>query len=185
MVVWSTFSRAIHGTKGVSNILLNRAILKNVQQVRQMSGGDHNKFIIQPTRWQWNKFKDMVHMYVLIGMIPLGLISTYCNVFIGPAQLAPIPEGYTPKEYEYHRHPITRFFASFMESEQEAYEKHMHILWAEYDASEFRRIDKEITALIQSRGDYQKYYYLPVNKWSAQDMQKEKYETEQLGNQGR
>lgn len=68
-----------------------------------MSGGHANKFIVQPTRWQWHKFKDLLHLYTFVGAIPLGLISLYANLFIGPAELAPIPEGYQPKEYEYYR----------------------------------------------------------------------------------
>ncbi|KAK3912908.1 NADH dehydrogenase [ubiquinone] 1 beta subcomplex subunit 5, mitochondrial [Frankliniella fusca] len=185
MAVWSSLCRSVYGVKGASNIVLNRAALQNVQKFRQMSGGGHNRFQIQPTRWQWTKFKDLVHFYTMVAVIPLGLISLYCNIFIGPAQLAPIPEGYTPKEWEYYSHPVTRFFKTFMESEQEAYEKHMHVLWDQYDASEFKRIDKEVTALIQSRGDYQKYYYFPASSWSAQRKQEEQYEMYNLGNQGR
>lgn len=68
-----------------------------------MSGGGHNHFVIQPTRWQWHKFKDLLHFYTFVGAIPLGLISLYANLTIGPAELAPIPEGYVPKEHEYFR----------------------------------------------------------------------------------
>lgn len=62
-----------------------------------------SKFVIQPSRWQYEKFKDLLHFYLLVGAIPFGLISLYANVFIGPAQLAPIPEGYVPQEHEYYR----------------------------------------------------------------------------------
>lgn len=70
-----------------------------------------NKFIY---RWQWHKFKDMLHYYAMVGLIPVSAIIFYTNVFIGPAQLEPIPEGYVPKHWEYHRHPITRFISRYI-----------------------------------------------------------------------
>lgn len=48
----------------------------------------------------------------MVGAIPLGCISFYCNVFIGPAKLAPIPEGYEPQEWEYYRVSKLKFFLS-------------------------------------------------------------------------
>jgi len=39
----------------------------------------------------------------MLGMIP-GLATVFLvNVFIGQPKLAPIPEGYVPKEHEYHK----------------------------------------------------------------------------------
>lgn len=67
--------------------------------------GDHgpNVMAIRPSRYQWNKFKDMVHFYLMAGLIPVTAIIFCCNVFIGPAQLQPIPEDYVPKHWEYHK----------------------------------------------------------------------------------
>ena len=39
----------------------------------------------------------------MLGAIPLGLGVVAINVFVGPAKLAPIPEGYDPKPHEYYR----------------------------------------------------------------------------------
>jgi NADH dehydrogenase (ubiquinone) 1 beta subcomplex subunit 5 len=39
----------------------------------------------------------------MLGVIPLGLITLYANVFVGPATLSEIPEDYTPKYWEYYR----------------------------------------------------------------------------------
>jgi NADH dehydrogenase (ubiquinone) 1 beta subcomplex subunit 5 len=58
---------------------------------------------ITPSRWQWHKFKDMVHYYIMVGLIPVSAAVVYANVFVGPAQLAEIPEGYVPKHWEYYR----------------------------------------------------------------------------------
>jgi NADH dehydrogenase (ubiquinone) 1 beta subcomplex subunit 5 len=39
----------------------------------------------------------------MLGAIPLGLLTLYVNIFIGPATLVPIPEGYIPQDHEYER----------------------------------------------------------------------------------
>lgn len=68
---------------------------------RQMS--DHRVFPMEPSRWSWTKFKDYAHFYVMLGLIPCSLIVTGMNLFIGPATLSEIPEGYTPKYWEYYK----------------------------------------------------------------------------------
>jgi NADH dehydrogenase (ubiquinone) 1 beta subcomplex subunit 5 len=69
-----------------------------------MSGGHGPRYFpLTPSRWQWHKFKDMAHFYFMVGLIPVGLIVFYANVFIGPAKLAEIPEDYEPKHWEYYR----------------------------------------------------------------------------------
>ena len=50
-------------------------------QLKQMSG--HQTFAIQPSRFQWNKFKDSLHFYVMLGIIPITSIVMYANIFIG------------------------------------------------------------------------------------------------------
>lgn len=57
---------------------------------------------IKPSRWSWNRFKDLLHFYFFLGAIPATAFILYVNLFIGPAKLAEIPEGYTPEPYEYH-----------------------------------------------------------------------------------
>lgn len=80
------------------NILIYDLVLS-----RYMAGGHHRTIPYVPSRWQWNKFKDYLHFYVMLGAIPLSLITLYVNVFIGPATLSEIPEGYVPKHWEYFR----------------------------------------------------------------------------------
>lgn len=71
-------------------------------QIRQMGGHGHETMFIKPSRFQWDKFKDMLHYFVMVGLIPITAIVGYCNIFIGPAQLAEIPQDYEPKHWEYH-----------------------------------------------------------------------------------
>lgn len=67
-----------------------------------MGGHGHKNMFIRPSRFQWDKFKDMLHYYVMIGLIPITAIVMYCNIFVGPAELAEIPKDYEPKHWEYH-----------------------------------------------------------------------------------
>lgn len=64
---------------------------------------EHRVFPLQPSRFQYNLFKDYLHLYFMVGLIPCGLIILYSNLFIGPATLSEIPEDYTPKHWEYYR----------------------------------------------------------------------------------
>lgn len=68
-----------------------------------MSDHGPRTMVVQPSRFQWNKFKDNLHFYSLLGAIPCTLLIFFVNVFIGPATLTPTPEGYEPKHWEYHR----------------------------------------------------------------------------------
>lgn len=74
-----------------------------VLAARGMSDHGPKTMAMIPTRFQWHKFKDLFHFYVLAGLIPLGALSFYTNVFIGPAELTEIPEDYVPKHWEYYR----------------------------------------------------------------------------------
>lgn len=52
----------------------------------------------------FNQFlQDMIHLYGIIGLAPWVIALVYTGIFIGPATLTPVPEGYVPEEYEYHR----------------------------------------------------------------------------------
>ncbi|KAJ0174538.1 hypothetical protein K1T71_009646 [Dendrolimus kikuchii] len=169
MVSWSALGRSF----GV-NLFKNHVKTSNVYQnvsfstSKALAAGHGAKTMqLQPSRWQWHKFKDMLHFYVMVGLIPVSAIIFYTNVFIGPAQLTPIPEGYTPKHWEYHRHPITRFIARYIHtSPQQEYEKFMHCIDEEQQRIKLRRLEKQIVEKMAERKDYQAYYYKPmVNKY--------------------
>ena len=61
------------------------------------------EFKITPSKYAWQKYKDMFHFYFMLGFIPCITIVFLVNIFIGPPKLA-IPEpGYIPKPWEYQR----------------------------------------------------------------------------------
>lgn len=64
---------------------------------------EQRTMIIKASGFQWHKAKDWLHFYLLVGFIPIGTAIFLTNVFIGPATLEEIPEGYVPKEWEYHK----------------------------------------------------------------------------------
>ncbi|KAL1489310.1 hypothetical protein ABEB36_014233 [Hypothenemus hampei] len=137
---------------------------------------EHRTFPLQPTRWQWKKFKDLVHYYVMLGAIPCGLFTFYMNVFEGPATLSEIPEGYIPKYWEYYKNPVTRFLAkNFYPDPQQEYEKFCTYIFVEQEKIRLREIEQKVLNHIAERGDYQAYYYKPVAA-KYQRMTREGYE---------
>ncbi|EDV96255.1 NADH dehydrogenase [ubiquinone] 1 beta subcomplex subunit 5, mitochondrial [Drosophila grimshawi] len=134
------------------------------QQLRQMSGDHgHHHMTVKPSRFQWDKFKDLMHFYVMIGILPITALVLYSNIFVGPSQLSEIPEGYEPKHWEYEKHPVSRFIARYMlNSQQQEYEKACHNLFEENEKAQIRLLEENIRRKMSERNDYQAYYYRPT-----------------------
>merc|ERR1712080_324719 len=114
----------------------------------------------RPSRWDWDILKDYIHFYVLLGAIPCGIFVTCMNVFVGEAQLAPIPEGYKPKEWEYYKNPIHRLMIKyFKNSYQQSYESDLHYLWENVKTSEMIALKKEVKRQMKIHGDYKAWYH--------------------------
>ncbi|KAL3861024.1 hypothetical protein ACJMK2_007117 [Sinanodonta woodiana] len=145
MVVFSCIRQALSpGVRGTMMAVCKKPIQLSairpwqLYAVRYSSGGKRNMVIV-PSRFMWDNFKNDLHFFVLLGVIPLGLLILYCNIFIGKAQLADIPEGYEPKNWEYYKHPIERWFARYVyETPQKSYEKYMHVLHVENEKAKWR-----------------------------------------------
>ena len=162
MVSWSSFASPAAAIAKYR--ILQSPVVKNALQIqmRQMSGHGHH-IHVTPSRFQWKKFKDLVHFYVMIGLIPITGIVLYCNIFIGPAQLTEIPEGYVPKHWEYHKHPISRFLSRYIyPSPQQEYEKALHHLYEENEKAQLRELEAQVRQKMAERSDYQAYFYRPA-----------------------
>ncbi|XP_037069413.1 NADH dehydrogenase [ubiquinone] 1 beta subcomplex subunit 5, mitochondrial-like [Pollicipes pollicipes] len=132
----------------------------SLQHTRQMS--DHRTMNITASRFQWNKFKDMLHLYVVGTAVPLLGGIFLLNVFVGPATLSELPEDRTPEEYEYHKSPITRFLVRyFCAGRQMEYEKGMQYLWEVEHKRQLRKIEARVRELMSERGDYKAWYFAP------------------------
>jgi len=115
---------------------------------------------IRPSRWTWDKFKDDLHFYVLLSGIPIGLGITLTNLFYSNPALSAIPEGYTPKEWEYYPNPITRFITkNFKIGYQELYECHLHNMWESAKVCEMKQLKAEVKRQMALRGDYKGWYH--------------------------
>ncbi|KAL0103621.1 hypothetical protein PUN28_017714 [Cardiocondyla obscurior] len=156
MAVWSSILRATR-QKLLQSSNCGRTILTN-GQVRCMS--EDRTFVIRPSRFQWHKTKDWFHFYFLLGAIPVGIGITLTNVFIGPATLQEIPEGYVPKEWEYLQHPIKRFFQRYLfPSPQQEYEKQLHIIYHESQLRKVRCLEHQVNQAMALNRDYRSNYF--------------------------
>ncbi|GAB0100867.1 NADH dehydrogenase [Sergentomyia squamirostris] len=166
MVVFSSLNRGIWKINPLVSFLATQSSKKftqNVIQQRLMSGGHDKTMFITPSRFQWHKFKDLFHFYVMLGLIPILGIVFYTNVFIGPATLTPIPEGYQPQQWEYYKHPISRFISRNLHTTpQQEYEKYCHHIYEENQRRQIRAVEARVKALMQERSDYQAWYYRAV-----------------------
>lgn len=46
---------------------------------------------------------------------------------------------------------------------QQDYEKHMHVLYTEFEKRQLRFLEEKVENLIKKRRDYEAYYYRPVS----------------------
>jgi len=124
------------------------------------NGGHHsNTMNITASRYNYQQYKDVLHFYILLGVIPLSILVFFVNVFIGPATLTEIPEGYVPKQYELYPHPITRWLAHYWyEDQQEVYERNLHYMVEEEEGRTMSALEKRIDKLMRERGDYPVFY---------------------------
>ncbi|XP_026473818.1 NADH dehydrogenase [ubiquinone] 1 beta subcomplex subunit 5, mitochondrial-like [Ctenocephalides felis] len=164
MVAWSCLSRL--GTTSARQITkLGNKPTTGINLVLCRNSGDHGHktMTITASRWQWHKFKDLLHYYTLLGLIPVLSLVFCVNVFVGPATLTEIPEGYEPKHWEYHRHPISRFLARYVYGpHQQDYEKFLHVLYEENEKKQLRALTEKIEDKMAERQDYYSFYYRPV-----------------------
>ncbi|GIY76108.1 NADH dehydrogenase 1 beta subcomplex subunit 5, mitochondrial [Caerostris extrusa] len=133
-----------------------------------MSGGHGDRTMyITPSRFQYTKFKDDLHLYLSLGIIPLALLITYVNIFIGPATLTEIPEDYEPKHWEYYKsiHPISRFIAKhFHDDPQIEHEKVLHMLHEEQETAKWSQTIRKVNTLMAERDDYKSWYFIPSDQ---------------------
>ena len=115
---------------------------------------------IRPSRWVYDKFKDDLHFYFMLGAIPCGLVIIGANLMYSNAQLSAIPEGYTPREEEYHPNPLTRFITKYLKvGYQETYEVHLHNIWEAAKVSEMKQLKSEVKRQMAIQGDYKGWYH--------------------------
>ncbi|XP_074654930.1 NADH dehydrogenase [ubiquinone] 1 beta subcomplex subunit 5, mitochondrial-like [Tubulanus polymorphus] len=163
-VLCRQFGPAVNGLKHQLNAAKNVSL---VTAVRNM-GGHGRRMTIIPTKHEVNVWKDKVHFFFALGIIPLGAVIVYANTFVGHGILTDIPENYEPKHWEFHKHPIKRFFARYVYSNpQKEYEKYLHFVFVEDQKAKWRKLEWKAKDLMRKRGDYKSWYYVPFNDRSV------------------
>jgi NADH dehydrogenase (ubiquinone) 1 beta subcomplex subunit 5 len=127
--------------------------------------GGHKKTInIVPGKYETKHWLDRVHLYTMLAVIPAAAIIAYANLFVGQAKLVDIPEDYEPKHWEYHKHPIARFWAKYVvENPVRVYEINLHHLWDVREKRRLRLLESKVKSLMNQRQDVKTWYYVPVN----------------------
>ncbi|XP_031832923.1 NADH dehydrogenase (ubiquinone) SGDH subunit isoform X2 [Nomia melanderi] len=157
MATWSKVLLSA-GQNFIKNNGLLRKTVPNYGVINRMA--HDRKMVIEPTRWQWHKTKDWFHFYFFVAAIPLTLIISYCNIFIGPATLEPIPEGYIPKHWEYFKSPITRWLARYVYPQpQMLYEQSIDVLVRQEERRALKVLQARIEDYIKEYQNYPLFSY--------------------------
>ena len=69
---------------------LARLVPRSPALSRSMGSG--KVFKLRPSQWDWRFYKDILHLYSMLGLIPVGAVIIGANVLVGPADLVDIPE---------------------------------------------------------------------------------------------
>ena len=148
----------------VLSVLRPRLLVPMTEVLIMKRWAGHAKTMpIRPSLWTWRKFKDMMHLYFSLALIPIFCVTSYCSIFIGNAELAETPEGYEPEYYEYERHPITRWFCRvWHEHPGASHERRMHKLTIENEKMILKKIENNVRNIMSARGDYKAWNYEPV-----------------------
>ncbi|KPM06536.1 NADH dehydrogenase [ubiquinone] 1 beta subcomplex subunit 5, mitochondrial-like protein [Sarcoptes scabiei] len=147
---------------------LSKNLSINKKQVRH-SGHEH-KIHIEPSNFVWNEFKDNLHFYFMLGAIPLFLLTAYAKIFVGEAELAEIPEGYTPHYWEYYKHPVTRFMAKYLLFDRSIdYEATVSKYAEDSEQKILQELKKRLKEMMAEKSDNKAWYYnnidISQNRW--------------------
>lgn len=135
-------------------------------QKQSVRGGHDRTMEIHPSLYSWNKTKDNVHFYFILGFIPLAAFATYENLRYGRSVLTETPANYEPEHWEYERHPVTRFLCWITERHPRYdFERVMDARNNEAEKQILRKIERQVRAVMKVRGDHKSFYYQPI--WQA------------------
>ncbi|XP_067947896.1 NADH dehydrogenase [ubiquinone] 1 beta subcomplex subunit 5, mitochondrial-like [Watersipora subatra] len=167
--VWRSFCSQLIKTSRFRELKCSKSLIAGsvangckTEISRGMASGPR-KIVITPTKFQWFRFKNDLHFYLMLTGLPLGAWIFYANFIQGEAELAEIPEGYEPKHWEYYKHPIRRWFARYIyEDPVKLYEMEAAEAVLEFEEARCRARRKLVKDMIHSYDDYRAYYFVPA-----------------------
>ncbi|KAG5453135.1 NADH dehydrogenase [ubiquinone] 1 beta subcomplex subunit 5, mitochondrial [Clonorchis sinensis] len=128
------------------------------------NAGTKRLFEVKPSEFLNARALDTLHFYAMLGLVPCLVLVFLVNVFVGPAELTDIPEGYEPRHWEYHKHPISRFIAKYMSPHpQKTYESFLGQLDDIREQKELIFEDRWLRSSDRTYGDYRGWYFIPAN----------------------
>lgn len=143
---------------------LNRVGVRHGSGGGAGAGGHGRKLVVMVSEYHKRRILDEFHYQICLVSLPILAIIFYANVIIGKATLSEIPEGYEPEEWEYHKSPITRFWAKYLvKSEPLVHEIEMSIRHREWLDIEKIEWEKKVAELMQERQDYKAWYFIPAD----------------------
>ncbi|XP_040284205.1 NADH dehydrogenase [ubiquinone] 1 beta subcomplex subunit 5, mitochondrial [Bufo bufo] len=122
-------------------------------------------FVVAPSTYYDKRFLKLLKFYTLLAAVPAGIAITLINIFIGPAELVEVPEGYVPDYWEYYQHPITRFLArNIYHDYQQSYEQEMALIHVENEKRLLRLYELAARRSMRQNGDGPWYQFETLDK---------------------
>lgn len=102
---------------------------------------------------------DHILLYAWIAAVPVALMGLY-TLYIGPAELKDIPEGYEPRHWEYYRTPVQRFMHKWVyQSYEQVYERNLHLIDLKMRKADSKRKHATVIDHMKYNFRYKGWYY--------------------------